>query len=128
MDKLSQNQSSCLNSKILTDIRLLLGEDADDFIPDLITDYLQSSQDLLNNLESSIESKDNDKIQINAHTLGSSSATLGAMNLAKYCHQMELVARNGKDGKYETLWKKINGEYSQVVDVLTNMLHKNKIN
>lgn len=126
MDKLSQNQSSCLNSKMLTDIRLLLGEDAEDFIPDLITDYLQSSQDLLNNLESSIESKDKEKIQMNAHSLGSSSATLGAMNLAKYCHQMELVARNGKDGKYETLLKKINGEYSQVVSALTEILHQEK--
>ena len=53
-----------------------------------------------------------------AHTLKSSSATLGARTLAACCHELEALARSGDLGQGAEHARQIEGAYRQAADEL----------
>ena len=61
----------------------------------LITVYLRSAPKLLQAMRAATDSGDAEALARAAHTLKSSSATMGAMALASLCKQLEAVARTG---------------------------------
>lgn len=61
--------------------------------------YLEDAEDLVARLEGAIATLDFDQIRFAAHTLKSSSALMGAKQLAQLCSQIESQARqNNPDG------------------------------
>lgn len=81
---------------VLESYRQMMGEDAETFIRDLVRTYLQNSERLVNDMVAAYDSGGLEVFHRSAHTLKSSSASLGAMRLSAVCKQLEEASRNGK--------------------------------
>ena len=57
--------------------------------------YLENSPKLVNDIEQAMQRRDSEALHFAAHTLKSSSATLGAKALAELCRQLEALGRQG---------------------------------
>lgn len=71
-----------------------LGVDEPEIIQDLVNTYLESSGDLVAQMQQAAEHQDLSTMGRAAHTLKSSSANLGAQNLAQHCKSLEELAKN----------------------------------
>ncbi len=73
-----------------------MGEDSEIFLHGLIKTYLDNSARLVNDMVSSFENTNLELFHRAAHTLKSSSASLGAMRLSTVCKDLEEASRDGK--------------------------------
>lgn len=122
-DQLEENL--VLDLSILTGIREMAGPDGATFLQVIIGDYLHTTPSLLEKLKTAIAAQEIDTVRATAHSLGSSSANLGAVEFAKQCKQLENLARSGMlsgvDGQYIQLEK----EYEKVSQALALQLNPN---
>jgi CheY-like chemotaxis protein/HPt (histidine-containing phosphotransfer) domain-containing protein len=86
--------NNVIDRKIIDSIRQLGGDKAEAILKKIICTYLETSPQLLENVETAINLQDADKLRKSAHTLGSSSANLGAIEFSKRCKELELMARS----------------------------------
>ncbi|MBR8829779.1 MAG: Sensor histidine kinase RcsC [Chroococcopsis gigantea SAG 12.99] len=107
-----------LDVKILDSIRQMAGSKAKVIIPKIINDYFQSSPHLLQQIKSAIDNRDPDSLRKSAHSLGSSSASLGAMEFAKQCKVLENIGRGGTTEGTETVWQELGRTYEMVKSAL----------
>jgi HPt (histidine-containing phosphotransfer) domain-containing protein len=97
-----------------------LGDEAAECLTFLAETFFEDSPELVQNIRTGIEQGNPDQVRFNAHTLKSSSATLGATKLSKLCFQLETKAR-GKDlAGGNDLVLAIEVEFEQVKVALTN--------
>ncbi|MDX2270681.1 MAG: response regulator [Cyanobacteriota bacterium] len=87
--------SPFLNLTVFDQLRQMAGQDAQTVIRSIVNDYLESSQQLLATLETALAARDTVTFRQAAHTLKSSSATLGAIPLANTCRALEHAAHQG---------------------------------
>jgi CheY-like chemotaxis protein/HPt (histidine-containing phosphotransfer) domain-containing protein/HAMP domain-containing protein len=71
-----------------------LGIDEPEILQDLVNTFLESSNELITQMQQAAEHKDLTAMGRAAHTLKSSSANLGAQDLAQHCKYLEELARN----------------------------------
>jgi signal transduction histidine kinase/CheY-like chemotaxis protein/HPt (histidine-containing phosphotransfer) domain-containing protein len=83
--------SSSLDNDIVKDLQELMGSD----YQSLIRIYLEDSPKLISQLLSALQNKDSMALISPSHTLKSSSANLGAINLSKIAMRIERSARTG---------------------------------
>ena len=83
-----------LDPKVLQDFRNAMGDSADEFLAELIDAYLEDSPNLLQQMREAIAPGNFKAMKDAAHTLKSSSASLGAIALSKLCQQLENVGRS----------------------------------
>ena len=81
-----------LDPTTLDVLKEAMGEDFGDLIPA----YLDSCDEIFSDMEKAFHNQDQDAIQLNAHSLKSSCANMGAMNLSASAKKIE---DNAKDGK-----------------------------
>ncbi|WP_083886991.1 GAF domain-containing hybrid sensor histidine kinase/response regulator [Nodosilinea nodulosa] len=74
-----------------------LGHNDPNFMADLIASYLESSDQLLAEMVTAEQRQDWATLQRVAHTLKSSSATIGAVPLSTLCQELEKTVRQGDD-------------------------------
>jgi PAS domain S-box-containing protein len=96
----------------------MIGEDSIPLLLDLINTYLEDSQHLINIVEEAIAHQDSQQIYHAAHTLKSSSATLGALKLSQICVTLESKARKGIIEGITELLSQLQTEYQQVDQML----------
>lgn len=72
-----------------------LGEDAAECLTFLTETFTQDTPDMLAQMRQSAEQQDAEGLRRSAHTLKSSSATLGATRLSQLCLTLETQARAG---------------------------------
>jgi CheY-like chemotaxis protein/HPt (histidine-containing phosphotransfer) domain-containing protein len=89
------SDSPVLDRDVLAELKMIGGDGADQLMADLIDSYLADAPQLLTLLETALASDDLPQIRHAAHTLKSSSASLGATELAKLCKTIEKQAREG---------------------------------
>lgn len=65
-------------------------------LPELIEFYLQESKERVANLMDAANSKDQEALEFESHTLGSSSVTLGNLRLSKHARKIELLCVQNK--------------------------------
>ncbi len=82
-----------LEQQIREALIALIGADDADICQELIETYLQGSVALTNNLRAAVTEHSPDKLEQSAHSLKSSSASLGAKKLAELCKQLETQGR-----------------------------------
>ena len=87
--------SDALDTKILQSFRQMVGEDAEAFLAEMIDCYLEDTPKLLQEINQAIREANAPNLRRAAHTLKSSSITLGAKNLANLCKEIEAIAKNG---------------------------------
>jgi HPt (histidine-containing phosphotransfer) domain-containing protein len=108
----SQMSAPCLDRKVLQEFCVLMGANSADFL-ELIDCYLSNSLSLVMAIQTAIA--ENNSVELNraAHTLKSSSATVGAMTLAQLCKEIEAIARTGAIIE-ATLLSQLETEYETV--------------
>ncbi len=93
-----------------------------DFINRLVTIYLQSSPEILQALNQAAKNNDIERLWQSAHSLKSSSASLGANRLSSLCHELEILGRENRlANPTQNLWE-IETEYTAVTAELERIL------
>jgi len=88
-----------------------LGIDEPEILQDLVNTYLESSNELITQMQQAAEQKDLVAMGRAAHTLKSSSANLGAQDLAQHCKSLEELARNHQLDEAIKTSQLISGDY-----------------
>ena len=78
-----------------------------DFVRELIDAYLDDSPSLINDMRTALEGNDAATFRRAAHTLKSSSASLGAMTLSEISRELEFIGKSENldqaDGRMDQL-------------------------
>jgi HPt (histidine-containing phosphotransfer) domain-containing protein len=83
-----------VDEAVLADLLASTGDDPA-FVRELLETYLAETPDQLAAIRAAIEADDADALVRPAHTLKSSSATLGAMRLSALARELEMAGRSG---------------------------------
>ncbi|MBP0017449.1 MAG: response regulator [Cyanobacteria bacterium SBLK] len=105
---------AAIDEKIWQELIEIGGDDADELIQELVESYCEDSPQLLAHIESAIAAKDARELQYRAHTLKSSSASLGLTQFAKICGELENLGRSGNTSVNDAHLKQIRVEYQRV--------------
>jgi len=109
---------SAIDSAVLEKFRAMMGEVASE----LIGLFLEDTPRLLADLREAVAQKDAERLQQAAHTLKSSSASLGAMGLSGLCRELEALGRAGTlEGAAEKV-AQVEAEYERVKAVLEEQI------
>ena len=92
------------------------------FIRKMITLYLSSSEDSHGKLVSSYQEQDGEQVRVMAHTLKSSSATVGAVKLSELYAQLEQVAADFGDDAQRELFEDLCSERARVIECLDTQI------
>jgi CheY-like chemotaxis protein len=85
-----------IDGKALEEIRSLQRAGTPDLLEKIVERYLKDASRLLQSMREATATANGDALRRGAHTLKSSSATLGAFRLAQHCREMESRARAGR--------------------------------
>ncbi|UBF23878.1 response regulator [Kovacikia minuta CCNUW1] len=88
--------SASIDLRILQHLQEDLGKDAPEILIELIDCYLADTPGLLQTLRHASAQQKVVELERAAHSLKSSSATLGATTLARFCQELETIAHTGK--------------------------------
>ncbi len=107
-----------LTIKIQTSLFSLIGEDEPELFAELIQTYSNEGVSLMNQLREAITKGDAHQLNQVAHSLKSSSANLGATQLANYCQTLELQGKSDDLTHSAAAFAKLETEYQQVIRAL----------
>ncbi|MEJ6006858.1 Hpt domain-containing protein [Paucibacter sp. AS339] len=114
--------ASCLDPVALERLRELDPSGANKLIERVIAAYLKALERMLPELERArAESIDLNVVRHISHTLKSSSASLGAMDLAERCATIETMARQGQTDGMDSLLDGMLGQVALVRQALLDM-------
>ncbi len=120
--------SRAIDRQIIQSFKAMVGKDAEVILAEIIDCYLEDAPQHLKNIAEAIAQKNAAELRRASHTLKSSSATLGATNLAALCQEIEAFSRvtNWHDSSYSDTFcasntedsleklRQIEAEYEQV--------------
>ncbi len=112
-----------IDPSALTPYREAMGNAADEFVIDLISTYLNSTQELLDALYTSASNADAKIFTRSAHTLKSNIAIFGAEYLSKLCLELETEGKNGNLTMLLPKIDRVKTEYQQVCRELAELRH-----
>ena len=115
-----QPTDSPLDPKSLQMLRNLPSSDGSDLLSRVIGVFLESSSQLIEQIEVSARDTDFDCLRSATHALKSSSANVGALTLADLCRRTEEAARDGDETLAAVLASNIRDEYARVCIALQN--------
>jgi HPt (histidine-containing phosphotransfer) domain-containing protein len=91
---MTSDDAPILDNAVIAELRESTGGD-DEFVRELVEAYLSEATGYLDAMHAAVAAADADAIVRPAHTLKSSSATMGAMRLAAICRGIEEAGRAG---------------------------------
>jgi len=80
---------------VFESLRASVSDDAA-FLAGLIADYLEDAQDHIETMRRAVDQNDANQLERTAHSLKSTSETVGAMALAETCRTVEALAHDGQ--------------------------------
>ena len=92
---MNADAAAVLNRAILDELRASVNDDLD-FVVDLVQTYLVDGEGLVVAIDAALEQGDAAALVRPAHTLKSSSATVGAERLAATARELEMAGRDGQ--------------------------------
>lgn len=121
-------ETTDMTDKTLSVIDQSVLEQLDELVPDgdslakkVIGAYLDNSDSLISGIEDGIDAQDPGRVRENAHALKSSSANVGAVNLAELCRKVENAGREGDLPTIRDHWQQLSSEYGSVVIALREL-------
>jgi HPt (histidine-containing phosphotransfer) domain-containing protein len=87
--------AAVLDMDVLNELRAATGDD-EEFLRDLVSTYVEETATHLDALDAAAKAGDADGLVRPAHTLKSTSATIGAMRLSGICRDIEAAGRDGR--------------------------------
>ncbi|GAB4174708.1 MAG: hypothetical protein Fur006_04700 [Coleofasciculaceae cyanobacterium] len=103
-----------VDAKVLQSFRDMIGENADAILVEMIDLYLEDAPKLVSAIASAVERGDAKQLHSCAHTLKSSSLTLGATILSNVCKELEALGRNGHTESGLDKVPQLEAEYAKV--------------
>ncbi|GAB4535887.1 MAG: hypothetical protein Tsb0014_23220 [Pleurocapsa sp.] len=91
--KTSQPRGETVDFSVLESLCEMAGEEASLLLTEMINTYLEDTEQRLQDIADAITQANAETIKQAAHSMKSSSANLGAMNLAQVCEQLEQLGR-----------------------------------
>ncbi len=85
----------------------------------VIETYLKTSPGMIDSLRQAVVSEDSETIERSAHSLKSSSATLGALDLAGLCKELEQIGREGATEQSAEVFTNLENEFHRVQRALS---------
>jgi HPt (histidine-containing phosphotransfer) domain-containing protein len=85
-----------------------------EFVNELIEAYLDDSPGLIDELQAAIEQNDPILFRRAAHTLKSSSASLGVTGLSELSNELERIGKSGNLEQLDSKMDHLKSEFSQV--------------
>ena len=113
---------SPIDYRALANIAALQRPGAPPLVQKVISTYFQSSRELLEKLRQAVENGEAEAARQAAHSLKSSSANLGAKQLASLSKELEDAGRARAMQNTRPLWERIKTEHSRVVAALQEEL------
>ncbi|MBD2177373.1 Hpt domain-containing protein [Pseudanabaena sp. FACHB-1998] len=102
-----------LDVSIFSSLRSSINDDLE--FSDLVTIYLTSAEDLLRAIQIAFDNQDGKKLGIAAHSLKSTSASIGAIKLSYASKYIEKICKNGEMLVSLELVNLLNNEYDHVL-------------
>ena len=108
-----------VDERVLTELRASVQGDTA-FVRELVEAYAADSAQLIDAIEAAVANADADALIRPAHTLKSSSATLGAMSLSATARALEMAARSGtlENGETKNAAERLRAEWEAAVAAL----------
>lgn len=103
---------SVLNKKALDDIRALQDRSGSDLLSKIINMYLDKVPELIAEITQSAEQENLEQLWTSAHSLKSSSASVGATRVYEVCVQLEGKGRAGESSGIQQLVASLQHEAS----------------
>ena len=97
-----------------------MGDDPKGSLTMVLELYLEDAPQLLLAISQAAAQRNFDALRFSAHSLKSSSGTLGAKRLASLCQQMEFKARSEDDSNLPGLSQQIQATYQATLAALQN--------
>jgi len=112
--------AAAIDRNVLDSIRQIQREGAPDLLAKLIYLYVDSSPKYLEQMRIAVGSPDATAMIRAAHALRSSSASLGALNLAGLCGRLEEMGSAGSTKGAVTVLNELEAEYERVREALAS--------
>ncbi len=110
-------QAVVLNASRLDEIRSLTDGDSD-FLQNIIEQFISDTGKLTQEMKAAVRAKDAPALKVAAHTLKSSSASLGATDLSALCKEVQKLAAEGSVEPAESIVVQIENEFAGVIVAL----------
>jgi histidine phosphotransfer protein HptB len=94
----------------------------DDFIPELIATYLEEIPDLLKTLQQGLNDGNAQTFTRAAHSIKSSSASMGALDFASQARELEMIGKSGDLSQAGVQVDRLVAAYPGVEQALKNLL------
>ncbi len=117
-----EEEEGVLDIRVLQSIREMGGAKAEAILSQIIRAYLNTAPQHLQQIQKAIAANSPDVLRQSAHTLGSSSANLGAKQFAKLCKQLENLGRSGIILGADADFVQLEAEYEKVRLALARQL------
>jgi signal transduction histidine kinase/DNA-binding response OmpR family regulator len=119
-----ETRPSSIDHKVLEKLKALQRAEAPRVLARIIQSYLKTSPQLVQAIQDAVAGSDATALHRAAHTLKSSSASLGAMNLVALCKDLETMGRTNEFSRAVTVLTQLTVEYEAVYIELAAELHK----
>jgi len=113
-EQYAAGNGAALSEAVLTGLRELENESDGGLVQRLMSGFLHSSPELLNDLRRGSATRDADTIRVAAHTLKSASRVIGALALSARCATLEAMAHDGCSDELLVLAEEVIAEYEAV--------------
>ena len=114
----SEDAAAIIDVKALQVLHNLSDVTSQEFLDEMIDSYLEDAARLVRTMVEAIVTGNTEGVRSAAHTLKSSSATLGALNFAKLCQHLETLVRSGEPIEHSQYVPRLQQEYQQVQSAL----------
>ncbi len=102
-----------LDLSAFQDLRETIGDDL--IFSDLVTLYLNSAENLMDEIQIAFTGQDAYKLLISSHSLKSTSASIGAIKLSQISKYLEKVGKTGEITVSTDILNLLNNEYTEVI-------------
>ncbi len=116
------SRSSVLDATVLATLHDLCDEDGPEFLSSLIEAFIQSATTHIEILRTGAITGDTATLERTAHSLKSSSASLGALGLAKLCQALQESGRAGSITAAEADVEQLAAEFDRVRQALADQV------
>lgn len=103
--------------------RQLIADFGAEFIPELVETYCAETPVLIASLQKALKDQDSETFRRQAHSIKSSSASLGAMRLSEQARQLEMIGKSGDLAEAAGQLESLADEYTLVQNELAELVH-----
>jgi PAS domain S-box-containing protein len=119
-------EPTTIDQAALAAIRALQRPGQPDIVARIVTQYMDSSPEIIDRIRRAVLSKDAGELRAAAHRLKSSSAQLGATVLASDCRELEMMGARGELERADETSKKLERHYADACAAFQDEIGKGK--